>query len=95
MAVSLKDKMMEQGLKLMADPRVAKLMTDPKVMKALMAAMSVPGKVSTFTTEQAEKVAKAMALASEQEVNDLKRTVRRLEEEIAELRRDREADKKR
>ena len=93
--MSIKNKMMEQGMKLMADPRVAKLMTDPKVMKAVMAAMSVPGKVSTFTTEQAEKIAKAMALASEQEVSDLRRTVRRLEEELAELRRDREGEKKR
>lgn len=93
--MSIKNKMMEQGMKLMADPRVAKLMTDPKVMKAVMAAMSVPGKVSTFTTEQAEKIAKAMALASEQEVSDLRRTVRRLEEELAELRRDRDGEKKR
>lgn len=88
--MSLKNKVMEQGLKLMADPRVAKLMSDPKVMKAMMAAMSVPGKVTTFTGEQVEKIAKAMALASEQEVSDLRRTVRRLKEELAELRRDRE-----
>ena len=82
---SLKKTLMKQGMKLMTDPRVMKLMQDERVMKAVMAAMSMPGKVQTFTQEQTERVAKAMALATEDEVKDLKRTVRRLEEEVARL----------
>jgi hypothetical protein len=73
-------------MKIMADPRVMKLMQDERVMKAVMTAMSVPGKVQTFTREQVENIAKAMALATEGEVKDLKRTVRRLEEEVERLR---------
>ena len=85
---SLKKSLMKQGMKLMSDPRVMKLMQDERVMKAVMTAMSMPGKVQTFTHEQAERVAKAMALATEDEVKDLRRTVRRLEEEIARLQKD-------
>jgi cell division protein FtsB len=92
-AMSLKKTLMKQGMKMMGDPRVQKLMQDERVMKALMQAMSVPGKVQTFTSDQVEKIAKAMSLATEDEVNDLKRTVRRLEDEIARL--EREQDKKR
>jgi len=84
---SLKKTLMKQGMKLMSDPRVMKLMQDERVMKAVMQMMSVPGKVQTFTHEQVERLAKSMALATEDEVKDLKRTVRRLEDEIARLER--------
>ncbi len=89
--MSLKKQLMDRGMKLMTDPRVMKLMQDPRVMKAVMAAMSMPGKVQTFGNEQVEKIAKAMALATEDEVQDLKRTVRSLEDEVAQLRKEREA----
>ncbi|CAN5446123.1 hypothetical protein BH09MYX1_BH09MYX1_04520 [soil metagenome] len=72
----------------MADPRVLKMLQDPRVMKAVMTAMSVPGKVTTLTHDSVEKIAKAMALATEDEVSDLKRTVRKLEEEVARLKKD-------
>ena len=83
--MTIKDTLMKQGMKLMADPRVMKIMQDERVMKALMQMMSVPGKVQTFTNEQVERLAKAMSLATEDEVKDLKRQIRRLEEEIARL----------
>src|SRR6202142_1494803 len=83
---TLKKTLLEQGMKLMSDPRVAKLMQDERVMKALMAAMSMPGKAQSFAREQAENIAKAMALATEGEVRDLQRTVRKLEEELARIR---------
>lgn len=89
---SLKQKLMKQGMKLMSDPRVTKIMQDERVMKALMGAMSVPGKVQTFGREHVEQIARAMALATEDEVRDLRRTVRRLEDEIDRLRR--ESDKR-
>lgn len=86
--MSLKKKFLQEGMKLMTDPRVMKLMQDERVMKAVMAAMSMPGKMQSFTQEQAERIAKAMALATEDEVKDLRRTVRRLEEEIARIRKE-------
>jgi hypothetical protein len=88
---SIKKTLLKQGMKLMTDPRVMKIMQDERVMKAVMQMVSMPGKVQTFTSEQVERLAKAMSLATEDEVNDLKRQVRRLEEELARL----EKDKKR
>jgi cell division FtsZ-interacting protein ZapD len=85
MAQSLKKSLMKQGMRLMTDPRVMKLMQDERVMKAVMQVMAMPGKVQSFTHDNVEKLAKAMALATEDEVKDLKRTVRRLEEEVARL----------
>jgi hypothetical protein len=51
-----------------------------------MTAMSMPGRVNTFTEEQKEHFAKAMGLATQDEVRDLKRTVAALEREVARLR---------
>ena len=85
---SFKKTLMKQGMKLMTDPRLMKLMQDERVMKAVMQMMTVPGKVQSFTNEQVEKLAKAMSLATEDEVKDLKRQIRRLEEEVSRLERD-------
>jgi cell division FtsZ-interacting protein ZapD len=85
---SLKKTLMQQGMKLMSDPRVMKLMQDERVMKAVMAAMSMPGKAQTFARDQVENIARAMALATEGEVKDLRRTVRKLEEEVSRLKAD-------
>jgi cell division FtsZ-interacting protein ZapD len=84
---SLKKTLMQQGMKLMSDPRVVKMMQDERVMKAVMAAMSVPGKAQSLAKEQLENVAKAMALATESEVKDLRRTVRKLEDELSRMKR--------
>ena len=75
---SLKKTLMQQGMRLMTDPRVMKLMQDERVMRAMMTAMSVPGKAQSFARDQIEGIAKAMALATEGEVKDLRRTVRKL-----------------
>jgi cell division FtsZ-interacting protein ZapD len=83
-----KKTLMKQGLKLMSDPRVLTMMQEERVMKAVMQVMSMPGKVQTFTQDNVEKIAKAMALATEDEVKDLQRTVRRLEDELNRLQRE-------
>lgn len=80
--MSLRDKLLERGMKLLSDPRVAKLATDPRVMSAVMQAMAVPGKVQQFGNEQVSALAKRLNLATEEEVDQLRRTVRRLEEEL-------------
>ncbi len=86
---SLKKSLMKQGMKIMSDPRVMKLMQDERVMKAVMGAMSVPGKAQTFAKERLEGIAKAMALATEDEMKDLRRTVRKLEEELTRIKSER------
>lgn len=92
--MSLKKTVMKQGMKLMSDPRVLKLMQDERVMKAMMTAMAVPGKVQSFTEDQRESLQRMMGVASEKEVADLQRTIRSLEEQLAELRRRAEKEPK-
>jgi hypothetical protein len=85
--MSIKKSLMDQGMKLLGDPRVMKLMQNEQFVKAMMTAVSMPGKIDGFTKEQAEKFAKKMSLATADEVRDLKRTVRSLEDQVAALKR--------
>ena len=88
---AFKKTLVERGMKLMTDPRVMKVMQDERVMKAMMTAMAMPGRAQTFARGQLEGLAKAMALVTEDEVKDLRRTVRHLEEEIERLKREKKA----
>ena len=83
--MGMKKKLMKEGMKLMSDPRMMKLMQDERFMKVVMAAMSIPGQVSTIAQDQTDRFARMMSLATEQEVRDLRRTVRALEEQLAEM----------
>lgn len=80
---SLRDALVKQGLKLVTDPRVVRWIQDERVMRIVMRAMSVPGKAQSFAKEKVEHAARAMSLATEAEVKDLRRTVRRLEDELS------------
>jgi hypothetical protein len=84
--MSIKDRIVSEGMKLAGSPQVAKLMQDERFMKLVMAAMSMPGRVSTFTTEQKEAFAKSFGLATSDEVRDLRRIVASLEQSVARLR---------
>jgi hypothetical protein len=84
--MGIKDEVRKKGLQLLSDPRVLKLMQNEQFMKAMMALVQVPGKVNTFTTEQTERFAGMMRLATAQEVKDMKRTLKNLETEVARLR---------
>jgi hypothetical protein len=83
--MSIKDKLLSEGMRLTQNPSVAKLMQDERFMKLVVLAMSMPGRVSTFTAEQKERFAREMALATSDEVRDLKRTVASLEETVRRL----------
>jgi hypothetical protein len=84
--MSLKDRIVTEGMKLAGNPQVAKLMQDERFMKLVMTAMSMPGRVTTFTAEQKEHFARTMGLATADEVRDLKRIVTSLEQSVTRLR---------
>jgi len=84
--VSLKDKVMTEGMKLASHPAVAGVMQDPRFMKLVMLALSMPGKLSDLTDEQKANFLKAVGAAPQREVDDLRRAVRSLEEELSRLR---------
>ena len=84
--MSLKDRVVSEGMRLASHPAVAPLIQDERFMKLVMAALSVPGKIEELTEEQKQSFAKRMGLATHQEVADLQRTVRALEDEVTRLR---------
>jgi hypothetical protein len=84
--MSLKDRLVSEGTKLATNPQVAKLMQDERFLKLVMVAMSVPGRMQTFTAEQKEAVAKAFGFVTQDELKDLRRTVTSLEQTVARLR---------
>ena len=84
----LKKKLTEQGMKLLSDPRVAKLMQDERVTKAMMQAFQMRGKVQESFDQSVERVAKSLGLVTKAEVRDLKRTMRKLENELKKAKRD-------
>lgn len=83
--MGLKDKLVTEGMRIATNPAFAKLMQDERFMKLVMAAVSMPGRVQTFTAEQKEQFAKAMGLATVDEVRDLRRQVAALEDTVAAL----------
>jgi hypothetical protein len=83
--MGIKEEMMKRGMKAMGDPRVAKLMQNEQFMKLLMALLQVPGKVNTFTNEQAKLLAGTLRLATAEDLKDLQRAVKRLERSVAKL----------
>lgn len=83
--MTLKEKLMSEGMRLATNPAIAKLMQDERFMKLVMSAMAMPGRVSSFTAEQKESFARSMGLATQDEVRDLKRTVAALERAVAKL----------
>ena len=84
--MAIKDRVMSEGMKLAGHPALAPLLRDPRFMKLLMQALAVPGRLEELTEEQKVNFIKAMGLATQQEVDDLKRTIRSLEDEVTRLR---------
>src|SRR5689334_23388521 len=82
MPVDLKQQLVNQALKLMQDPRVAKAMQNPKLVQGMMSALQLRAKMQTNIESQVQKVAKSLNLATGAEVRELRRTVRRLEREL-------------
>lgn len=77
--MDVKDFLTKKGLELFQDPRVSKMMQDERVLKGLMRAFEVRGRLQSEFDEQVERLAKTMGLATQREVRQLKRTIRRME----------------
>jgi len=69
-------------LRWLQDPRVARLLQDPRVQKAMIDALRYRGRAQERIDRALETLAKRLNLATAREVRELKRTIRRLEEEL-------------
>ena len=87
--MSLKDKVVNEGMKLASHPAVSGLLQDPRFMRLVMQALAVPGKLSELSDEQKSHLLRLLGAAPQRDVDDLKRAVRSLEDELTRLRAER------
>jgi hypothetical protein len=76
---------MQQGMKLLSNPRVMKLMADPRFMNALMKGLQFKGKLQSDFEERVRGVATALNLATKDDVATLEQTLRQVEHKYADL----------
>lgn len=81
--MDVKKTAMDQLMKLMQNPKVMQLATNPRVMGTVMKAMQLRGQVGMVASGAAQTVARSLNLATRDEVRELRRTVRRLQDELA------------
>jgi polyhydroxyalkanoate synthesis regulator phasin len=69
-------------MKLMQDPRFMKVMQDERVMKAVMRGFQLKQQAQEKIDSQVESIAKQLNLATKSEVRELKRALRKMEQEL-------------
>jgi uncharacterized small protein (DUF1192 family) len=80
--VDWKQQLLNKAVVLMQDPRVAKLLQDPRVTAGIIGAMKLRSNVQRGVGQRAKQVAKTLHLASDEEVQELRRAIGRLEQEL-------------
>lgn len=84
--MDLKKTLRDQALKLAQHPKVIELATNPAVMETAMKAMALRGQVASTVSAASQSVVRSLNLATRDDVRELRRTIRRLEEELDEAR---------
>ncbi len=82
MMEGLKEKVVAKGIKLLNSPLVAKAMESEQVGVMIEKAMSLPIKVSEGIRSNRDRITGFMELATRADIDELKRTVCRLEDEL-------------
>jgi uncharacterized protein (UPF0216 family) len=80
---NLKKMAAEKGMAVMKSPVVAKIMASETAGVVIEKAMTVPFKISNIMTQQKEKLVEMFDLATQEEMDDLRRTISRLEAELS------------
>ncbi|HEX2675080.1 MAG TPA: hypothetical protein VHM19_00535 [Polyangiales bacterium] len=80
--VDMKQQLFNKALQMMQDPRVAKAMQNPKVINGVMGALKLRTEVQKNLDAGVKLIAKSLNLATESELKELKRAVKRLEREL-------------
>ena len=79
----LKKMAVEKGMNLMQSPTVAKIMASEKTGELIEKAMTIPFKVSSVITNQKEKLVALFDLATQEDMDDLRRALSKMEAELA------------
>lgn len=86
--MDVKKTVLTQVMKLAQNPKVMEIAMNPKVMGAAMKVMSLRGQVESASAAATQTLARSLNLATREEVRELRRTIRRLEDELHEMERE-------
>lgn len=92
--MTIKDFLWDQGSRVLSDPRVTKWMQDERVAKVIVQAIQTRHVVQEQFDSNVERVAKSLGLVTKSDVRELRRTVRKLETELKNVRAETEAAKR-
>ncbi len=81
----IKGRAMQQGMKLLTNPRVMKLMADPRFMNALVKGLEFKGRFQSDVEARLRSVAETLNLATKDDVASLEQTLRQVEERYTDL----------
>jgi polyhydroxyalkanoate synthesis regulator phasin len=84
--VDWKEQLRNKALTLLANPRVSAILQDPRVTQGIVSAFKLRSNVEKRVEEGARQIAKRLHLASESEVQELRRAVARLERQLEQAR---------
>ncbi len=85
--MGMRDYLSRRGLKLLQDRRLARVFQDERVVRAMMRALELRGRIQERLDERIEGVARSLNLATKRELRELKRTLRRVEQDLERERR--------
>ena len=81
----LKKMAVDKGMEMLKSPIVAKMMASETTNVIIEKAMTVPFKISTVVTKQKEKLVEMFDLATQEDMDDLRRAMSRVEALLSEL----------
>ena len=82
----IKQEAMKRGMKLMTNPKVMKLMADPRFMNAITRGFELKGRLESEIEGGMRCVASSLRLATQDELQTLKSTLRQMESTVRDLR---------
>lgn len=82
-----KDLLMKRGVQLLQDERIKKLMEDPRVMEGMMGALRLRGRIQESVDARVGEIAHSLNLATKSEMREMKRALRKMEQELARAKR--------
>jgi hypothetical protein len=72
-------------MKLLSNPRIVKVVSDKRVMNVVMRGLELRGQATAAVDAALHRLARRFDLATREDVGELKRTVRTLEQELRRL----------
>jgi len=83
----LKQQAMRHGMQLMSNPKVMKMMADPRLMNAITQGFALKGRIQSEIECRLRSVAQSLNLATREDVENLRRSVSRMEDSVNSLER--------